>query len=303
MNDLATSSWKSIEPSDVPMRTLYQYLVGVVAPRPIAFVSSINRKGEVNLSPFSFFNVFSIDPPILVFSPTRKGRDLSKKDTRINVEEVPEVVIHMVDAEMAEQMSITSAEYPYGIDEFDKGGFEACKSDLVRVPRIGKALVAMECHVDKIMELGEIAGSGCLIICRLLKMHVKSDLLDEYGRLDLTSLYQLGRMGANLYCNASGSSLFEMSRPSGIGMGIDRLPPKIRLSKFLTGNELGKLGKLLEFPSELMLKKVQEKEDVSRTLSIVEKFPETREESICLLARRFLNSGDSVSAISVLFLL
>jgi flavin reductase (DIM6/NTAB) family NADH-FMN oxidoreductase RutF len=241
---------KTIVPQELPVPQLHAHLLGVVAPRPIAFASTVDREGRVNLSPFSFFNVFSANPPILVFSPARGGRDGKLKNTLENIYEVPEVVINIVDYGMVEQMSLASTAYPKGVNEFVKAGFTELASEAVRPPRVRESKAQLECRVNDVVVLGESGGAGHLVVCELLRLHLDESILDEAGKVDTRRLDLVGRMGGDWYCRASGAALFEVEKPiARLGIGIDRLPEGIRGSRVLTGNHLGKLANIEAIPT------------------------------------------------------
>lgn len=239
----------SIEPHELSTGKLHAYLLGAVSPRPICFASSVDSKGNVNLSPFSFFNVFSAKPPILVFSPARRGRDNTTKHTYENVLEVPEVVINIVNYSMVQQVSLSSTEYAKGVNEFIKSGFTELASDIVKPPRVAEAPVQLECKVNKVISLGNEGGAGNLVICEVLKIHIKEEILGEDGNIDPFKIDTVSRLGGNWYSRAK-EGLFEVPKPlTTLGIGIDSLPQEIRLSKVLTGNDLGMLGNVENFPN------------------------------------------------------
>jgi len=226
-------------------------LTSAIAPRPIAMVSTVDKQGNVNLSPFSFFNVFSSNPAMVVFSPARSGRDNSLKDTYLNVKEVPECVVNVVNYEMVEQTSLSSSAYEKGVNEFVKAGFIEEPSDLIRPPRIACAPVQLECIVKQVIELGEQGGAGNLVLAEIKTMHIKEEILDTQGAIDANKLRLVGRMGKNLYVKAFGEALFTVDKPSRpLGIGVDAVPVDIQKSKVLTGNDLGKLGNSAVLPDE-----------------------------------------------------
>ncbi|MEN9431839.1 MAG: hypothetical protein RL206_758 [Bacteroidota bacterium] len=240
---------QTILPSELSIPDLQRTLQFAVGPRPIALVSSVNREGLVNLSPFSFFNIFSTNPPILVFSPARRVRDNSTKDTLNNVLEVPEVVIHSVSHSMVEQTSLSSTEYARGINEFTKAGFTQVASTHVAPPRVAEAPVALECRVNEVVALGDGPGAGNLVICEVIAIHINDQVLDDEGRLDQDRLDLVGRLGGDWYVRAHGDALFEVEKPLATkGIGVDALPRSVRLSTVLTGNDLGKLGNVELLP-------------------------------------------------------
>ena len=242
---------KTIQPKDLSTPELQALLQGAVAPRPIAFVSSINGAGEVNLSPFSFFNLFSANPPILVFSPSRRVRDKSTKHTLENVLEVPEVVIHVVGHSLVEQMSLASTEYGKGVNEFVKAGLTEVSSNLVAPPRVKEAPLAFECRVNQVISLGEEGGAGNLVICEVLQIHLDERILDASGAIAPLKLDPVARLGGNWYTKITAESLFQIPKPlTTLGIGVDQIPEEIRFSPVLTGNNLGRLGNVEQLPSK-----------------------------------------------------
>ena len=240
---------KTIQPKDLSTPELQALLQGAVAPRPIAFVSSINGAGAVNLSPFSFFNLFSANPPILVFSPSRRVRDKSTKHTLENVLEVPEVVIHVVGHSLVEQMSLASTEYGKGVNEFVKAGLTEVPSNLVSPPRVKEAPLAFECRVNQVISLGEEGGAGNLVICEVLQIHLDERILDASGAIAPLKLDPVARLGGNWYTKITPESLFQIPKPlTTLGIGVDQIPLEIRLSSVLTGNNLGRLGNVEQLP-------------------------------------------------------
>lgn len=241
---------KSINPKDISTGELHGYLLGAIAPRPIAFASTIDKEGNVNLSPFSFFNVFGSNPPVLIFSPARRVRDNTTKHSLENVKEVKEVVINMVNYSMVEQMSLASTEYDKGVNEFVKAGLTEVGSTLVKPPRVAESPVAFECKVLQILPVGEEGGAANLIICEVVMVHVKEDVLDQDGKISPFKLDSVARMGGDWYCRANGNALFEIPKPiRNKGIGVDTIPTEIRNSAVLTGNNLGRLGNVEKLPS------------------------------------------------------
>lgn len=239
----------SIEPHELSTAKLHGYLLGAVSPRPICFASTIDSEGNVNLSPFSFFNVFSAKPPILVFSPARRGRDNTTKHTYENVLEVPEVVINIVSYDMVQQVSLSSTEYDKGVNEFIKAGFTEVASDLITPPRVAEAPVQLECKVNDVISLGKEGGAGNLVICEVVKLHIKENILDDDGAIDPFKIDTVSRLGGNWYSRAK-NGLFEVPKPlRTLGIGVDKLPEAVRNSKVLTGNDLGVLGNVESFPN------------------------------------------------------
>lgn len=240
----------TIDPKEIEIPKLHHYLLGSIGPRPICFASTIDKEGNRNLSPFSFFNVFSANPPVLIFSPARSGRTSKTKNTHDNVKEVAEVVINVVRYEMVNQMSLTSSPYPKGVDEFVKGGFTPLKSDLVKPYRVAESPIQIECKVLEVKELGSQGAAGNLVICEVLRMHIDESVLDDKQMVDQEKLDLVARMGGSWYCRANRDSMFQLKKPiTSLGIGIDMLPAKIKNSSELSGNELGLLGSLTEIPS------------------------------------------------------
>lgn len=240
----------TINPKEIPVGKMHSYLLGAVAPRPIAFASTIDKEGNVNLSPFSFFNCFGANPPILVFSPARRGRDNTTKHSYENVLEVPEVVINIVNYGMVQQASLASTEYPKGVNEFVKAGFTEVASTMVKPPRVGESPVAFECKVLQVIKTGEQGAAGNLVICEVVLVHIKEDVLDGEGKIDPFKLDAVARMGGDWYCRANGDALFKVPKPlEKIGIGVDQLPENIRNSKILTGNDLGMLANVERIPN------------------------------------------------------
>lgn len=240
-----------VDPKNTPVAKLHAYLLGAIGPRPIAFASTVDEDGSPNLSPFSFFNVFSANPPIAIFSPARRGRDNTTKHTYENVKRVPEVVINAVTYAMVQQVSLSSTEYPREINEFVKSGLSPVASELVRPFRVKESPVQLECKVREVIELGDQGGAGNLVVCEVLLIHINDSILDEAGRIDQHRIDLVGRLGGDWYCRASGDALFEIAKPlTTLGMGVDQIPADIRNSDVLTGNNLGQLGNVEKLPDE-----------------------------------------------------
>ncbi|WP_116126880.1 flavin reductase family protein [Lewinella sp. IMCC34183] len=284
----------TLDPNDMDTRDLYGYLSTAVAPRPIAFASTVDSEGRVNLSPFSYFNVFSTRPPILVFSPILRGRDGSAKDTLENLRAVPEVTISVVNYAMVEQTSLASTEYPTGTNEFAKAGFTEVAGEVVRPPRVQESPVSFECKVDDIIALGESGGAGNLVIARVVRIHIDEQVLDAEGKLDTRKLDLVARMGGNDYCRATDDNLFEIPKPlRNLGMGVDSLPAHIRNSDVLTGNNLGRLGNLEALPDEALLQRAEASQEVrdARAQGAI---------ALHRLAKRYLERGEAELALAVL---
>ena len=241
----------SIDPKNLTVQKLHQYLLGAIGPRPIAFASTVDEEGKPNLAPFSFFNVFSANPPILIFSPARSGRTNTTKDTYNNVKVVPEVVINVVNYDIVHQMSLASSPYAPGVNEFEKAGFTVLKSDSVKPFRVAESPVQFECKVNEVIELGTEGGAGNLIICEVLKIHIHDEVLDSNGMIDQQKIDLVARMGGDWYSRANAESMFEITKPiSTCGIGFDALPVDIKSSNILSGNNLGHLAGIEKIPDE-----------------------------------------------------
>lgn len=242
--------YKSIRLTDISTAEAQDLLNHAVAPRPICFASTISGDGKVNLSPFSFFNLFSTHPPVVIFSPARRVRNNTTKHTLHNVEEVPEVVINIVEYAMVQQVSLSSCEYPEGTDEFVKAGFTKEPSVTVRPPRVKESPVQMECKVLEVKPLGTEGGAGNLVICEVLVMHIRESVLDAAGKIDQRKLHHVARLGGNWYVKVDEHNLFEVEKPNtALGMGVDNLPASVKNSRILTGNHLGQLANVQELPA------------------------------------------------------
>ncbi|UZD24619.1 flavin reductase family protein [Algoriphagus halophytocola] len=284
---------KTFYPKEHTSLEFYGLLQGAVAPRPIAFVSTIDRAGNVNLSPFSFFNLFSSQPPILIFSPLRRMRNNTTKDTLENVLEVPEAVIHVVHYGMVEQMSLASTEYDKGVNEFEKAGFTAVKSHEVKPPRILEAHVAFECKVNEVKALGDSGGAGNLVICEVLAAHVNEDILDEAGVIDPRKLDAVARLGGNWYSRASGDSLFQIPKPlRNLGIGIDQIPEAIRNSTILSGNNLGRLGNVETLPTRDQIEEFGRGAEIQEMRVRFQHDMDSMLDHLHLLAKEALDEGD-----------
>lgn len=274
------------------------YLQHVIAPRPICFASTISKEGEVNLSPFSFFNMFSSNPPILVFSPARRVRDNTTKHTLQNVLEVPEVVINMVSYDMVQQVSLASCEYPRGVNEFEKAGFTALSSQLIRPPRVKESKVQLECRVNEVKPLGTEGGAGNLVICEVLLMHIDDSLLDENKKIDQRKTNQVARLGGDWYCVVNEQSLFQVEKPNTqLGIGIDALPAAIRNSQLLSGNNLGQLANVTEIPA---INPAFEDDHLKQIIQYYSISPEELEKELQVYAKKLLEQGRVQDAWQVL---
>jgi len=241
----------TLDPAELETPVLHSYLLSAVAPRPIAFASTIDEDGNPNLSPFSFFNVFSANPPIAIFSPARRVRNNTTKHTLENVKLTKEVVINVVNYDIVQQMSLSSTEYGDGVNEFEKAGLTSIASDVVKPFRVKESPVQLECKVREVVELGNEGGAGNLVICEVVRVHVSEAVLDENGKIDTQKIDLVARMGGDWYCRAHGEALFEVAKPlRTLGIGVDQIPADIRNSNILTGNDLGMLGNVEEIPDE-----------------------------------------------------
>lgn len=288
----------TIDPANISQQELHGYLLSAVAPRPICFASTVDKEGNVNLSPFSYFNLFSVNPPIMIFSPSRRGRDNTTKHTLENVLEVKETVINIVNYDMVEQMSLSSTEYGDGVNEFVKAGLTQVPSDKVAPPRVGEAPVAFECVVDQVIALGDGPGAGNLVLAKVVQIHVKKAFLDAEGKLDTPKLDLVARMGGNWYCRANGDALFEIPKPIRTkGIGVDMLPEAVRNSTVLTGNNLGRLGNLEQLPTKEAIAIIAENAEVKSILN-------SGENSTALhkLAQQWLAEDKTEDALALLHL-
>ncbi|MFN4121959.1 MAG: flavin reductase family protein [Flavobacteriales bacterium] len=288
----------SIKPSDLPVAKFHQYVLGSVAPRPIAFASTIDSAGNINLSPFSFFNAFSANPPVLIFSPARRVRDNTTKHTYENAKATKEVVINVVNFDIVQQMSLASTEYPAGINEFVKAGLTPIPSELVRPPRVKESPVQFECEVINVIELGDQGGAGNLIICKVLLMHINESVLDGNQMIDQQKIDLVARMGGDWYCRAHGNALFEVEKPvARMGVGIDALPEHIRNSAVLTGNQLGILGNRESLPDEDSISSFRESEEAQPYLTYQKDSRELHQ-----AAARLIDQGQADKALTLLLL-
>jgi flavin reductase (DIM6/NTAB) family NADH-FMN oxidoreductase RutF len=279
----------TVDPKQIPVPRMHALLLGAVTPRPIAFASTIDNAGNVNLSPFSFFNCFGANPPLLIFSPARRGRDNTVKHTYENVLEVAEVVINVVTHDMVQQANLASAEFPKGVNEFVKAGFTAVPSVKVKPPRVGESPVSLECKVIQVIRTGDQGGAGNLVICEVLYMHIKDEVLDSEGKIDPFKLDAVARLGSDWYCRVQGDSIFKlpkpMDRPS---LGIDQIPERIRFSKILTGNDLGLLGNVERLPDQTEIDAFNTEE--------IQKVKNAGEEEVHRLAQQYLAQGRVLDA-------
>ena len=285
----------SFEPHTLSPSQLQDYLQSTVAPRPIAFASTVDINGNPNLSPFSFFNVFSSNPPILVFSPARRVRNNTTKHTLENCQATKQVVINVVNYDLVQQVSLSSTEYPEGINEFLKSGLTMLPSDMVKPYRVAESPVQMECLVNEIIPLGNQGGAGNLIICEIVKIHIQESVLDEKNRIDQSKIDLVSRLGGNWY-SRSNQGLFEVEKPlTSLGIGVDQIPEFIKKSKVFDGNDLGKLGNVESLPTrEEITIFVKQNFAVKGVLSSDDDL------KIQQTAKEFLNNNDALSAWKVL---
>jgi flavin reductase (DIM6/NTAB) family NADH-FMN oxidoreductase RutF len=297
---------RPIAPADLSPPDFYQFMIGSIAPRPIAFVSTVSAAGAVNLSPYSFFNVVSMNPPILVFSPTSRGRDNSEKDTLHNVREVPEVVINICDYPLVEQLSLASAEYPRGLNEFTKAGLTEAASTRVRPPRVAECPVAFECVVEQVIALGEAPGHGTLVVCRVVQAHIREAiLLDGRPGIDPLKFEAVSRLGGDWYSRLTPENLFKVGRPNQrLGIGFDELPEPIRHSDLLTGNHLAKLANVerAALPTPAQVAEIKAEPLVAYLLHKHRADTAERATQLTLLGRQWLEEGKIAEAWRVLLL-
>ena len=283
----------SIDPKEISTGKLHGYLLGAVAPRPIAFASTIDENGNPNLSPFSFFNVFGSNPPTMIFSPARRVRGNTTKHTLQNVEKIKEVVINVVNYKIVQQMSLSSTEYPQGVNEFVKAGFTMLPSDLVKPFRVAESPVQFECKVKDIIYTGDEGGAGNLIICEVVKIHIQDEVLDESGNIDQHKIDLVARAGGSYYSRAR-DGFFEIPKPiSTLGIGVDSIPAEIRNSDVLTGNNLGMLGNVEALPNNGDVDNFAKEHPELIGLEMVKKHT---------FAQQYLDNNDVESAWKVLLL-
>jgi flavin reductase (DIM6/NTAB) family NADH-FMN oxidoreductase RutF len=274
------------------------YLQHVIAPRPICFASTMGKEGNVNLSPFSFFNLFSTNPPIVIFSPSRRVRNNTTKHTLQNVLEIPEVVINIVTYDMVQQTSLASCEFPKDVNEFIKAGFTAIPATLVRPPMVKESKVNLECHVLEVKPLGTEGGAGNLVICEVLRMHIDEALLDEDNKIDQRKINHVARLGGDWYCQVNEQNLFRVEKPNTqLGIGIDALPESIRNSKILSGNDLGQLANVQELP---VIDAAFDDAHLKQIIQYYNLDPDEMETELHLHARKLLEQGKVMEAWQVL---
>jgi flavin reductase (DIM6/NTAB) family NADH-FMN oxidoreductase RutF len=294
---------KTIHPGEIPVPDLHQLLLGAIAPRPIALVSTVDATGNPNLSPYSFYNAFGVNPTTVIFSPSRRGRDNTVKNTYENVKEVPELVINAVTFSMVQQVSLSSTEYPKGVNEFVKSGLTEVPSVLVKPPRVKESPFQMECKVRQVIETGDKGGAANLVICEVLLIHVNSDVLNDQGKIDARKMDLVGRMGGDYYVKASGEALFEVEKPlARLGIGVDSLPESVRLSEVLSGNDLGKLGNIERLPNEEEIIQIQQDLEVQQLLGKHKPSKSEFRQRQHQLARQWIESGKVQQALSLLMI-
>ncbi|MBA3647331.1 MAG: flavin reductase family protein [Chitinophagales bacterium] len=293
----------TIDPKEVSVAKLHAYMLSAIAPRPIAFASTVDKNGIPNLSPFSFFNAFGSNPPTLIFSPARRVRDNTIKHTLENLQEVPEVVINTVNYNMVQQMSLASVEFPKGANEFIKSGFTAIQSDKIKPPRVKESPVQFECKVVEIKPMGTEGGAANLVICEILVMHIEEAILSSEGKIDQQKIDLVARLGADYYVRASGPAIFEVEKPkSRPAIGYDGIPEAIRLSNVLTGNDLGMLGNMERLPPVEEINAVKNSEDVQEIITRFQHDEESLRYHLQLYAKTLLEENKVTEAWKVLLL-
>ena len=293
--------FKTINLKEAGSRESQNLLKHAIAPRPICFASTVDAKGNVNLSPFSYFNLFSGNPPVVIFSVLRKVRNNTTKNTLENVLEVPEVAINIVDYKLVQQVSLSSCEYPKETDEFVKTGFTKVPSLTIKPPRVKESPVQMECKVLEVKSLGTEGGAGQLIICEVLMMHINENILDDNGGIDQQKLHHVARLGGNWYAKISSENLFEVQKPNvELGIGFDQSPESIKNSKILTGNHLGQLANVHETP---VINPAFEDKKLKNIFQYFSTNPVEMERELHLYARELLDEGKVAEAWQVLLAL
>lgn len=293
----------TINTSDLSPAQLQNYMQYAIAPRPICFATTIDQAGNINLSPFSFFNMFSTNPPLCVFSPARRVRDNTTKHTLENVLEVKECVINIVNYAMVQQTSLASTEYGKGVNEFEKAGFTMLPSQLVKPPRVAEAPVQMECVVREVIHLGENPGAGNLILAEVKLIHINEDILDEDGKIDQAKIDLVARLGGDWYCRVTPESLFKVAKPlTTLGIGVDALPKGVRNSKVLTGNDLGMLGNIEHLPGDEEIDAIKGNEEVKEIFDATIGDANNRERELHELAKQWLSKGNVNDALKLVLL-
>jgi len=294
---------KSLQTSDLTPVEIQTCLNAAIAPRPICFASTIDKDGNINLAPFSYFNIFSVNPPMCVFSPSRRVTNNTTKHTLQNVLEVPEVVINIVNYDMVQQTSLASVEYPKGVNEFTKAGFTELPSQLVRPPRVAESPVQLECVVKEVIALGDQNGAGNLILCEVKLIHIQDDVLDDNGRIDQQKMDHVARLGGDWYCRVTADNLFCVEKPvRTVGIGVDALPAAIRNSTILTGNNLGQLGNVEALPSDEEVETFSQTGEIKELLDATMGDNHTRTIHLHLKAKKLLDNGQVKNAWMVLLI-
>jgi len=294
---------KSLQTSDLTPVEIQTCLNAAIAPRTICFASTIDKDGNINLAPFSYFNIFSVNPPMCVFSPSRRVTNNTTKHTLQNVLEVPEVVINIVNYDMVQQTSLASVEYPKGVNEFTKAGFTELPSQLVRPPRVAESPVQLECVVKEVIALGDQNGAGNLILCEVKLIHIQDDVLDDNGRIDQQKMDHVARLGGDWYCRVTADNLFCVEKPvRTVGIGVDALPAAIRNSTILTGNNLGQLGNVEALPSDEEVETFSQTGEIKELLDATMGDNHTRTIHLHLKAKKLLDNGQVKNAWMVLLI-
>jgi flavin reductase (DIM6/NTAB) family NADH-FMN oxidoreductase RutF len=293
----------TLKSSDLSPLQLQNYLQYAIAPRPICFASTIDKSGNVNLSPFSFFNMFSTNPPMCVFSPSRRVRDNTTKHTLENVLEVKECVINIVNYAMVQQMSLASTEYGKEINEFEKAGFTMLPSQMVKPPRVAEAPVQFECIITEVISLGDNPGAGNLVLAEIKVIHIDENILDKDGKIDQEKIDLVARLGGDWYCRVTKENLFQVPKPlTTLGIGVDALPYRVRNSMVLTGNDLGMLGNVAALPSPEEIDDIAFLSEVKEVLDATIGDPGNRTRELQELAKQFLIEGRVLDALKVVLL-
>jgi flavin reductase (DIM6/NTAB) family NADH-FMN oxidoreductase RutF len=295
---MLTINLKDLSPVEIQ-----SYLNTAIGPRPICFASTIDKEGNINLSPFSYFNLFSVNPPVCVFSPSRRVRDNTTKHTLENLREVPECTINIVNYDMVQQVSLASVEYAKGVNEFIKAGFTMLPSDLVKPPRVADSPVQLECVVKDIINLGDGAGAGNLVIAEIKLMHINEAVLDAGGKIDQLKMEHVARLGGDWYCRVTPDNLFIVAKPNkNMGIGVDAIPFTIRNSKILTGNNLGQLGNVEVLPNDEEIDAYAQSPEIKELLDATIGDSQTREVQLHLKAKELLDAGRVGEAWKVLLI-
>lgn len=293
----------TINVSELSPAQLQNYMQYAIAPRPICFASTLDAAGNINLSPFSFFNMFSTNPPVCVFSPARRVRDNTTKHTLENILEVRECVINIVNYDMVQQMSLSSTEYAKGVNEFEKAGFTMQASQLVKPPRVMEAPVQMECLVTQVISLGDQAGAGNLIVAEVKLMHINEEILDESGKIDQEKIDLVARLGGDWYCRVTPENLFKVAKPlTTLGIGVEALPHDVRNSRELSGNDLGMLGNVEQLPTAEEIDDMRSDAAVKEVLDATIGDASTRMRELHGLAKEFLRQGRVSDALKIVLL-